>query len=324
MSVSTIEIRTLVDALASDDLVRREAAIARLAVIGRRATDRLIGAFGATSDDFLQIGILQTLERIADARALPLIGSALHGPADVAVAAAASLKPLLDAKEAAVSANALDALVEVALDPSRERRVRLAAHAALQDIPAAMLAKITEALEADGPKRRQKSTYDDAVIEDALDGRLPGDPEELRHAVIAKGATAPLPSLQKLVDVIRSRESSAAGNTRLAWQQVRGATHQALALRGSRIALYDLRETLEAAEGPLPPSFVAAMRAVGDASCVESLAAALSRAPQGDLWWRHQLASALRGVAKRERMTRRHASIKKVLARWPGAAEAIL
>jgi hypothetical protein len=42
------------------------------------------------------------------------------------------------------------------------------------------------------------------------------------------------------------------------------------------------------------------------------------------LWWRHQLASALRAVAKRERLTKRHAAMKKVLARWPAAASAIL
>lgn len=324
MSVSTHEIRTLLGALASDDPVRREAAVARLAVMGRRATDRLIGAFGATSDALLQVAILQSLERIADARALPLLCSALHGPADVAVAAAASLKPLLDSREASVSAGALDALVEAALDSSRERRVRLAAHAALRDIPADMLAKITEALEAVDTKRRKKSSYDDAVLEDAADGRAPANPEELREALIARGATSPLGSLQKVIDTVRAREASTTGAAKAAWQQVRGAAHQTLALRGSRIALYDLRETLETADGPLPTSFLSAMRAVGDASCVESLAAALSRAPDGDLWWRHQLASALRAVARRERITKRHPSMKKVLARWPTAAQVIL
>jgi hypothetical protein len=210
----------------------------------------------------------------------------------------------------------------VALDPSRERRVRLAAYAALQDIPANMLTKITDALMATDTKARKTSMYEDAVFEDAIEGRLPGDPDELRQAVVANGSTAPLASLQKLIDAIRSREASAKGQ-RAAWQQVRGAAHQVLALRQSRIALYDLRETLEAADGPLPTSFLSAMRAVGDASCVESLAAALSRAPQGDLWWRHQLASALRSIAAREGMTTRHPSMKKALARWPTVAEVV-
>jgi hypothetical protein len=320
----TSEIRHLVKALSSEDVVQRESAVARLAVIGGRATDRLIGAFGATPEIAVKVGVLQAIERIADPRALPMTCAALHGPADVAVVAASALKAFLDAKAASVSATALDALVEVALDPSRERRVRLAAHAALQEIPDAMLVKITEALERDDTKLRTTTTYDDAVFEDAVEGQLPADPEELRHAVVAKGATAPLASMQKLIDTIRAREASTEGPAAAVWQQVRGAAHQALAMRDSRIALYDLRETLELSEGPLPPSFLAAMRAVGDASCVESLAAALARAPQGDLWWRHQLASALRAVAKRERLTKRHAAMKKVLARWPAAASAIL
>jgi hypothetical protein len=316
------DLRSLVDALASDDEVTREAAIARLAVIGARATDRLIGAFGATTKVTVRVGILRAIERMADARALPLACSALHQDADVAVAAAAALKPFLDSVEASVSATALDALVDAVLDGSRNRRVRLAAHGALRDIPADLLAKITEALATSDTRQRRRVGYDEAVLEDAAEGRLPGDPEELRRAIAAAGAACPLPSVQKVIDAIRVRESSTSAVTRAGWQHARGAAHQALALRGSRIALYDLRETIEASDGPLPTSFLSAMRAVGDASCVESLAAALSRAPQDDRWWRHQLASALRAIAKRERVTKRHASMKKVLTRWPAAKEA--
>jgi hypothetical protein len=316
------DLRSLVDALASDDEVTREAAIARLAVIGARATDRLIGAFGATTKVTVRVGILRAIERMADARALPLACSALHQDADVAVAAAAALKPFLDYVEASVSATALDALVDAVLDGSRNRRVRLAAHGALRDIPADLLAKITEALATSDTRQRRRVGYDEAVLEDAAEGRLPGDPEELRRAIAAAGAACPLPSVQKVIDAIRVRESSTSAGTRAGWQHARGAAHQALALRGSRIALYDLRETIEASDGPLPTSFLSAMRAVGDASCVESLAAALSRAPQDDRWWRHQLASALRAIAKRERVTKRHASMKKVLTRWPAAKEA--
>jgi hypothetical protein len=42
---SSAEVRSLVGALLSDDEMRREAAIARLAVIGSRATERLIEAY---------------------------------------------------------------------------------------------------------------------------------------------------------------------------------------------------------------------------------------------------------------------------------------
>lgn len=321
---SASEIRSLVDALTSGDDVRREAAIARLAIIGGRATERLLAAYAAATENRARVAILRALEAIADPRALPLACEALQARngGDPAVAAAGALKPLLETRDPSGAAAALDALVEAALDPSKERRVRLAAYNALQDIPAGMLARITEVFHADVRDTARHDGVDAAVLADAVDGRLPGDPTELRNAVNARGSTAPLASLQKLIDAVRAQESSAADpDARTAWQQVRGAAHQALALRNSRIAVYDLRETLERADAPLPPSFLAAMRVIGDASCVEPLAAALARAPDADVWWRHQLASALRGIARRERITKRHASVKRAIARWPQAAD---
>jgi hypothetical protein len=105
-----------------------------------------------------------------------------------------------------------------------------------------------------------------------------------------------------------------------AWRALRGLLHQALALRGSRVALYDLRETfLEAAE-PLPASFLTAMHAVGDASCLDALASALARADGRDARWRHQLIAAFQAVARRERITRRHAVMKRALAKCPALA----
>ncbi len=317
------EIRSLVSALSSNDGLRREAAIARLAVAGTRATDRLMVAYRAATESRTRVGILRALEAIADPRGLTLVSEVLLDKegGDPAVAAAGALKPLLESRDAATAAAALDVLVEAALDPSRERRVRLAAYTALQDIPSPMLEQITKAFDVDVRHSAREQGVQEAMFADAVDGRLPDDPNELRAAIVARGSTAALGSLQKLIDVIRAREGATADPAlRAAWQQARGAAHQALAFRASRIAVYDLRETIETTDAPLPPSFLAAMRAVGDASCVESLAAALARAPEGDLWWRHQLASALRGIATREGMTRRHASVKRALARWPQAA----
>lgn len=321
---SASEIRSLVDALSSADGLRREAAIARLSVIGTRATDRLITAYTASRESRAKVGILRALEAIADPRALPVACDALHTQdgGDAAVAAAGALKPFLDASDAALAAAALDALVDVALDPSRERRVRLAAYSALQEIPPRMLAQVTEAFLGTAGDLARENAADEALLEDALNGRLPDDPAPLRNALAAKGAAIPLTSLQKLIDAVRARERALeAGALRTGWQQVRGTAHQTLALRESRIAVYDLRETIEAADGPLPPSFLSAMRTIGDASCVDALAAALARAPETELWWRHQLASALRGIAKRERMTKRNPTMKRALARWPQAAQ---
>ena len=100
---------------------------------------------------------------------------------------------------------------------------------------------------------------------------------------------------------------------------MRGAVHQALALRGSNVAVYDLRETVAGTDGPLPGGFMAALQAIGDESCLEPIAAAFSRAPS-DERWRHQLAVAFRAIVKREKTARSGNAIKRLAARWPEAA----
>jgi hypothetical protein len=114
-----------------------------------------------------------------------------------------------------------------------------------------------------------------------------------------------------MIDAIRTREGSASGAARAGWQSLRGALHQALALRGSRVAVYDLRETVAQAQGPLPTSFLAALHVIGDESCLEPIAAAYLRA-KSDERWRVQLAAAFRAIAKREKITRRSAVMKRV------------
>ena len=109
---------------------------------------------------------------------------------------------------------------------------------------------------------------------------------------------------------------------------MRGALHQALALRGSRVALYDLRETVEAAGTPLPASFLAALHVLGDASCLEPLAVAWRRPRTRSRRSRRDggtsSAPAFRAIVKREKLTKRNAAMKRVAGRWPelGANEA--
>jgi len=47
------------------------------------------------------------------------------------------------------------------------------------------------------------------------------------------------------------------------------------------------------------------------------LAQAYSHAATPEEWWRRQLASAFRAVMTREKLTRRSAPVKRVLAKWP-------
>ena len=91
--------------------------------------------------------------------------------------------------------------------------------------------------------------------------------------------------------------------------------HLALARRGSRLAVYDLRESLEKAKDPLPVDALAALSLVGDASCLESIASAHGRSR--DTWWRTHLLELFQTIAKREKLTPRHAVIKRIAAKWP-------
>ena len=138
----------------------------------------------------------------------------------------------------------------------------------------------------------------------------------MREWVALRGATAPLSELHDAIVRLRERERDAPAARRPAWLAARGAAHQALAQRGSRVALYDLREAFEGAAGALPIDFVAAAAAVGDASCLEPLAKAWAAA-EADPWWRERLADAARAIVAREKLTNRHTIVKRVRMRHP-------
>src|SRR5262249_33618633 len=134
-----------------------------------------------------------------------------------------------------------------------------------------------------------------------------------------------LTDLQGLVDRVRAREQQE-GDPRLReeWRAVRGAIHQSLAARNSRIALYDLRASLLTSER-LPGAFLPAIAEIGDAMCLESLSAGYDASSRsGDTWLREHLAAAFRIIVQREGLTRRHASVKRVLTRWPDATTALM
>jgi hypothetical protein len=133
--------------------------------------------------------------------------------------------------------------------------------------------------------------------------------------------TARLTELQHLVDHIRAQEHRETDAlVREEWRALRGAAHQALAARNSRLALYDLRDSLLGADR-LPVAFLAALEEIGDASCLEPLAAAYDASSRSsDAWWREHVALAFRAIIHREGLTRRHAAVKRTMSRWPDAA----
>ena len=293
------EIRTLVESLGAVEGVKREAAIARLAVIGARAVDRLIVVFEATDTSrSTKAGILRVLEAVGDARAIPIARRALREEGDVAVAAAGAVRPLLTSASADVAAESLDILMTSLLDDTVERRVRAAAFDALQDVP-----EVRDRIGKVLGKAPDARTVD-AVWQDGTEGRLPDAVGPMREAAQLRAASAPLGTLQKLVDAVRQRETSSPQPAE--WLALRGALHQALALRGSRVALYDLRETVERATTPLPSTFLTALHLVGDESCLSSIATAYKGT--ADQRWRQQLEAAFNAIVKREKLARTRAA----------------
>jgi HEAT repeat protein len=311
------EVCALIEALGADH-ARREAAIARLIIIGPRAIARLIESYESSPDRDVQAAILRVLEATGDDRALAVAQRAVSAGGDLALAGIDVLRALLDRGSLSVQEDALDLLVIAADDQTAERRVRAAAGAAVEEVSNEIGPRVA------APRERVSAT--EAVWADAADGHLPDDPNTLRTAVADHAEKAPLPIVHRIIEFVRARERSlAAGEAKAAarrrhWRTVRGALHQALALRGSRIAVYDLRETLCESSEPLPHTFLAAVQAVGDESCLEPLATAFSRARADDEGWRHQLATAFHSVAKRERVTQKHSAMRRALARSPDLA----
>jgi HEAT repeat protein len=320
-----------IDALISDlcgSGVARETAVARLTLLGARAVERLIVAAVSAGDAGARAAAWRALEGIGDPRALePALAALAARDLEAAIGAAAAGVARAHLRGARGAA-AVDRLAEVLLDRTRAETLRLAALRALRELDPATIAPILASLAADpnqtirteaglSGRAAPIASHDlTAEIARAASGTLPDDPAALRHALNLAGAAVPLAALQRVVDRVREREGSEPAAARDQWRLTRAAAHVCLAHRGSRLALYDLRESLEAVKGPLPVEFLAAIALIGDASCVEAIAAAHARAK--DAWWRGQLARVFREVVSRERLTKRHAALRRAEKRWPG------
>ena len=312
-SLPAHDVRTLLQALGQDG-DRREAAIARLTILGTRVVPQLIAEFSRTDDRDRQVAVLRVLEATADERTLPLAETAVAAGGDVAVAAIAVLRELLTRTVRSADVKALDLLLSSARDATRDRRLRAAAREALDAAPQ----DVREALGALGTSEDQA----EALWQDALGDHLPDDARQLRDAIGTHAEKAPLADLRRLIERMVERERAQTKASAITeWRAARGALHQALALRGSRVALYDLREAFAQASGALPSSFLGAVTLIGDESCVEPLASAYANAG-ADARWQLQVAQAFREVVKRERITKRHSALRRALGKAP-ALEAL-
>ena len=322
---SSEQIAALVADLSSGHAATRDAAIARLTVIGGRAVEPLATVVASAAPPATRIGALRALEAIADPHARGAILRAIDdGDPAVAATAAAAAGVYLRGPD---GAEALDRLTDAALDRSRDGAVRAAAVRAVSTLGAATIAPLLKTLRDDPHavvrEMAQSVTVRPGMIRPepatmfaaAARGELPDDPALLRHAIVTAGASAALPDLLRVIEAVREREGREPPDRRERWQTVRAAAHLGLAKRGSRIALYDLRESLESGDPRQPVEFLAALSAVGDAPCLDAIAAAHTRARDG--WWREHLAGTFRAIVSREGLTRRHAAIRKIEKRWP-------
>ncbi len=272
------EVQALIDDLDADDDVRREAAVARLAVIGTRAVDRLLAVLERPAGGPARAGALRALESIGDARAVAPALSLLDTPEpDLAAAAASVARRFLAGKQGTL---VLDRLVAIALDPQRPEPARLAALDAMSEVGKRVLTPIWERLRTDPSVAVQQRAAREtgqvdpsAAIEAAAGGALPEEPASLAALLDKAGEAAPLAALHRVIEAVRARErAERPGAAQEAWTRTRGTVHLVLARRGSRVALYDLRETIEQAHVPLPANFLEAAALVGDPASLEAIA----------------------------------------------------
>jgi HEAT repeat protein len=293
------EIDRLIADLQSPDSIRRDAAVARLRILGPRSLPRLLDLVAAHESAAVRALALDALEGLDDVRVIDAAFDALRdGNVDVVMAALGVLRGWV-AEE--TGTRLLDAITAITVDRSRDARVRVAALAALSELPEHLVR----------PIRQQAPPPESA-------GPSLEDPVAVREWIQAYGAGATLSTLHELVTRTREREhAESSSRLRSEWQQARGRAHQALARRESRVALYDLRETFEAATSALPRSFLSTAAAIGDGSCLEPLARAWAAGGR-NLDWKHQLSTTAATIMRREKLTGRSAAIKKLRMNFPG------
>lgn len=315
--------------------MEREAATARLRVIGARAVEHLLAALEGVSPSQRRL-ILPVLEDLPDSRVLPAVLPLARDPETSMAALTVVRQHLVGATESR-RLSTVDALGVIATD----KDLPLSARSLAAELLAGPLAKTpalpatkgragqqspsvgdeggTTARGAAEPRAAEPRAAARLVLDEALAGRLPPSPDELRAALAREGEACSVAELQDLLGEIGQVERKTRDQIALEWAGVRAAVHVLLAARESRLGVADLRETIERWHDRLPMGFVVAIGEVGDADCLEAVAAAYERAESE--WVREQMVSAFRQVMRRHALTRRHAAVKRAERRSKALAE---
>jgi hypothetical protein len=318
------EVDALIRDLYAERPLTRDAAVARLTVIGGRAVQKLLGvASDADAPEAARVAALRALEGIGDPRALASSLGILDG-ASASVRAAAIGVARTFLRSSSHGVEVLDRLTSLALDESAGSDVRAAALRAVAELGAPTVAPLLQRLQGDPDPLvattarggNEGAPSPEQLIARAAAGDPGDDADALRRAIARAGAGTSVTTLHSMIDQIVAKERTAVGKA-MHWAAARGAAHLALAQRGSRLGLYDLRDSLAAAQGTLPLEFLNALSLVGDASCLEPIAAAYGRSAAADDVWRRGLQQAFASIVERHQITRRHAVLKKIAQRRP-------
>jgi HEAT repeat protein len=329
---STREIQTLIADLSGGSDVKRDAAVARLTIIGARAVERLAALALSEAPSATRVAALRALDGIGDDRMFDVVMRAIAvQDLDVVVAAIGAARRLLQLPRGMA---VIDRLTAVSLDRTRSDKVRAAAIRALSELKPATLAPLMQSLAGDpssavrgaaqATSARQPigiANNPIAALTRVAQDTLPDDAVVLRRLIARGERGTPLPVLARLIERIREREGEERGVRREEWAAARASAHLALARRGSRMALYDLKESLEKQAAPLPVDALAALSLIGDASCLAAMASSYARSK--DRWWKDHLREVFGTVVKRERLTKRHAAVRALERKSPGLVSAL-
>jgi hypothetical protein len=338
-------IQELLGRLASGGPAERDSAVAGLTLLGTRVIEPL-RAILPTASRAARLAALEVLDRIEDHAALaPLLD--LVGDEDEPVArramevaggrpdprAARALAGVLAGAapasrrrgavlalvrlQAAGLVEALDPLAARLLDEGEDAGLRVAILDALQaqepPLAAATLRPLLKRLAASADPQlaaRARSIKDAPVSVDRLVDELvaPGRSAEAvartTAALVLRGAPA-IPALQRALERLGppGRNGGDASSLR-----ARAAIHEALATLDSRVALYDLRETIATRPRAVMPALLRAAGRVGDGSLVPLLARVVAE----ETAWLEACAAALAAIVAREKLRKTSAACRAV------------
>ncbi len=305
------EIKELIAALGDSRAARRDAALAKLTLLGERCVPQALEALQSRATA-IRIGALAILERVGSSRAVPEIARLLADSDDAVASRAAqalanfggpravkALQVALRSSRLAVATaaaeglvrlherglgEALEPLLEILFDERADDNVRLVALGTVARLHRSERAPLLKRLSGTKSIRVARAAGGQPVPE----------------------GVAAIPVLHHEIE--RLRETSASSMTPAARDEARARVHLALARLDSRIALYDLREMLEMRPVRSAGELLEAAQLIGDKTFVPPLAR-LAAEESGLL---DLCIVAFSAIARRESLRRNSAAMRGV------------